>query len=274
MSTRGKAKSTLLGIQGLTGHINVPDWSFIYETSLVKDPGWNIGDRVVLPDGREFRYARASAACISGQGCEFTYTGAFGKYPITTVAVGGREITLADSGSTTVLTHSATYAKDVFRGGYVICHDAAAGNADAQFRGIIGNEASAVNAVVKLYLDGPLHKAVDTTTFTEVFENPYAALRTGTSAALAKAGVPAVEVSTALMYFWVQKDGPVFVAPQTSDVGGHGGMGCNWRHDGSIEAIEIALGIASVPAADSTQYAGYTLLGSQAGNGPLFMLKG
>jgi len=271
---RGKAKSTLLGIQGVVGHKDAPDWSFIYEASLTKMPNYNIGDKVELPDGLEFRYAKSAAACISGQGCEFTAVGAFGKYPITTVAIGGREVTLANSGSTTVLTHAAAYAKDVFRGGYVVFHDIAAGNADAQFRGIIGNEYSAINAVVKLYLDGPLHKAILTNTFTEVFENPYAALRTGTSAALAKAGVPAVEVSAASMYFWVQKAGPVFVAPQTSAVGAHGGMGCNWRHDGSVEAIEVGLGITTVPAADSTQYAGHTLLGSMSGNGPLFMLKG
>ena len=271
---KGKAKSTLLGIQGIVGHKDVPDWGFIYEASLIKDPKWNIGDRVVLPDGREFRYAKSVAACISGQGCEFTATGAFGKYPITTVAVGGREVTLADSGSTTVLTHAAAYAEDVFRGGYVVFHDIAAGNADAQFRGIIGNAYSAINAVVKLYLDGPLHKAILTNTFTEVFENPYAALQTSASAALAVAGVPAVEVSAANMYFWVQKAGPVFVAPATSAVGGHGGMGCYWRHSGTVEAIEVALGISTVPAADSTQYAGHTLLGSMSGNGPLFMLKG
>lgn len=267
---RGKAKSTLLGIQGVVGHKDAPDWSFIYEASLTKDPDWNIGDRVVLPDGREFRYAKSSAACKSGDGCEFTAVGAFGKYPIATVAIGGREVTLADSGSTTVLTHAAAYAKDVFRGGYVVFHD----TPNVQFRGIIGNEYSAINAVVKLYLDGPLHNAINTTTFTEVFENPYAALRTSTSATLAVAGVPAVYVSAANMYFWVQKAGPVFVAPATSAVGGHGGMGCYWRHSGAVEAIEVALGITTVPAADSTQYAGHTLLGSQSGNGPLFMLKG
>jgi len=271
---KGKAKSILLGIQGLVGHKTAPDWGFIYETSLVKSESYNIGDRVVLPDGREFRYAKSSAACISGQGCEFTATGIGAGYPIATVAAGGKQLTLADSGSTTVLTHAAAYAEDVFRGGYVVCHDVAGGNADDQFRGIIGNDYSAINGVLTIYLDGPLHKAVLTNTFTEVFENPYAALRTGTLPALAKAGVPAVEVSTALMYFWVQKAGPVFVAPHASDVGGHGGMGCYWRHDGTVEGIEVALGITTVVANDSTQYAGHTLLGSHSGNGPLFMLKG
>ena len=272
--SKSVARVNYLGGAGLVQSVSQGSWDFIYRTSTVKDPKWNIGDRCVLPDGREFRYARSIGACISGQGCEFTYTGAFSGYPIATVAVDGKTITLSDSGTPTVLTHAAAYAKDVFAGGYVVMHDVAAGNSDAQFRGIVGNAYSAINGVVTLYLDGPLHKAVLTNTFTEVFENPYAALRTGTSAALAKAGVPAVEVSATLMYFWVQKAGPCFVAPQTSDVGAHGGMGCMWRYDGSVEAVEIALGITSVPAADSTQYAGHTLLGSMSGNGPLFMLKG
>ena len=106
-----------------------------------------------------------------------------------------------------------------------------------------------------------------------MFENPYAALRTGTASTLAKAGVPAVEVSAASMYFWVQKAGPVFVAPQTA-VGENGGMGCFWRNDGTVNTAEAALGALTVPAADSSQYAGHALLGTMAGNGPLFMLQG
>lgn len=269
---RGKAKSTLLGIQGLTGHITAPDWGFIYEASLVKDAKWNIGDRVVLPDGREFRYAKSAAACISGQGCEFTATGAIYGYPIATVAKGGKKVTLGDSGSATVLTHAAAYAEDVFRGGYYLSHDHPAGNADAQVRGIVGNDYSAINGVLVLYLDGPLHKAVDTNEFTEIFENPYAAIRTSTSSSLAVAGVPAVEVAAANTYFWVQVSGPCFIAPQSTVINNQ--VGCFWRNDGSLQDAATAYDVDTGTGAIGSQYAGHTLLGNYAGYGPLFMLRG
>ncbi len=269
---QGKWKSFLLGIQGLVGHAQAPDWGFIYEASLVRNPKFNIGDRVVLPDGREFRYAKASAACISGQGCEFTAVGKANIYPITTYAAGSTKITGANNGSTTVLTHAAAFAKDVFRGGYVVCHDVAGGNADDQFRGIVGNDYSAINAVLTLYLDGPLHKAAITNTFTEVFENPYAALRTGTTPNLAKAGVPAVEVSTALMYFWVQKIGPCFVAPQAAVIDNQ--IGCYWRADGSLQDAVTAFATSASDANISMQYAGFTMSGNYAGFGPMFYLQG
>lgn len=271
---KGKAKVNYLGREGVVMPQTTPSWGFIYETSTIKHPKYNIGDRVVLPDGREFRYAKSSAACISGQGCEFTATGAFGKYPIATVAKGGYQVTLANSGSSTVLTHSSIITKDEFRGGYVIFHDIAAGNADAQFRGIIGNDVSAVNAVVTIYLDGPLHKAILTNTFTEVFENPYAALKTSASVLRTVAGVPAVEVSAANMYFWVQKAGPVWVAPKSTVVNNEG-KGCFWRHDGALEGFDTVVNSNhAVPTDDTSQYAGHLIEGDYAGIGPLFMLQG
>ena len=269
---KGKAKVNYVDQEGLVRHRDSGTWDFIYTASLVKDPDWNIGDRVVLPDGREFRYARAAAACISGQGCEFTATGAIYGYPIATVAAGGSQVTLANSGSTTVLTHAAAYAEDVFRGGYVISHDNAGGNADAQFRGILGNDYSAINGVLTLYLDGPLHKAVDTNEFTEVFENPYAALQTSASSYLAVAGVPAVEVSTALMYFWVQKLGPCFVAPQSTVIENE--IDCYWKYDGSVYDASSAYDIDTANATYSLQRAGFTMQGNYAGYGPMFYLQG
>jgi hypothetical protein len=271
---KGKAKVNYLGRSGVVMPQTTPSWDYIYETSTVKHPKYEIGDRVVLPDGREFHYAKSSAACISGQGCEFTATGIIGAgYPAATVAKGGKAVTLANSGSTTVLTHAAAYAKDEFRGAYVVFYDVAAGNADTQFRGVIGNDASAINAVVTVYLDGQLHKAVISNTFTEVFDNPYAALQTSAVDTLPVAGVPAVEVSAANMYFWVQKAGPCWVAPQGTVIGNQG-KGCFWRHDGSLQDFETVCAGLTVPAGDTSQYAGHLIEADYAGTGPLFMLQG
>ncbi len=269
---RGDAKVINMGRTGLVGHDTAPNWSFIYEASLVKDPGWDIGDMVRLADGREFVYAKSIGACISGQGCEFTATGAIYGYPIATYAKGVSKVTIADSGSTTVLTHGSAYAKDVFRGGYYLSHDHPGGNDDAQVRRITGNDASAINAVLTLYLDGPLHKAVSTDEFTEIFENPYAALRTSTSSSLANAGVPAVQVAATLTYFWVQISGPCFIAPQNTVIDNQ--TGCYWRNDGSLQDAATAYDVNTGTGAIGSQYAGHRLIGDYSGYGPLFMLRG
>ncbi len=266
--SKGKAIVDIVRGSGFVGHETAPEWSFIYKASLIKEEKWDIGDHVRLPDGREFVYARSIGACRAGDGCEFTYTGLVSGYPIATYAIGENVVTIANTGSTTVLTHAAAYAENVLKGGYYISHD----TPDVQVRGIIGNAASAINAVLKLYLDGPLFKAVATDTFTEVFENPYAALRLGENNTYAIAGVPAVYVDVALKYFWVQIKGPCFLAAQASV--NTNDIGCGFRKDGSLDGYNhlITNDVDGVTE-ETSQYAGYRILGNQTGNGPLFMLQ-
>jgi len=260
---RGKAKRVLLGIQSLVGHRTAPDWSFIYDVSGTKAPKWEIGDCVVLPDGREYIYAKSSGECASGQSCDFVATG-FQSYstPAEAAAVGDRKVVV------TAGTHAALL-KDALRGGYFVSWPAAKKD---QFRGIIGNDAADEDAEFTIYLDGPLTYAlVAATTGLEVYENPYASLVTGSSAALGKAGVPATYVSEADKYFWVQRLGMGWIAPQDT-VHSKEGVGLMYRHDGSLEALATALAV-TVATNDGTQYAGHRVIGSYTGNGPLIMLK-
>ena len=245
----------------------VENWDFIYEVSTTKNPQYDIGDRVVLPDGREFRYAKSSGECKPGQGCKFTYSGytAYTALGVST-AIGATEITIAAA------THAAL-TQDELRGGYVVIYNDA--TSTGIFRGIVGNDVADANAAFVVYLDGKLAAAcVAGTAATETFQNPYAALVTSNGAhPVSFAGVPAAYVSATGKYFFVQTKGPCWLAPQTSSVGAAGGIGCMFRHDGSLEAVVTAL-TATVPAGDNTQYAGFVLEGSQATNGPLFMLQG
>lgn len=262
---KGKARTTLLNhstglVEGAAGGSS---WAFIYTTSLVKHPNFYPGDVVKLPDGREFVYAKSSGVCASGQSVDFDQTGAIPYATMVAAAVGDLELTF---GAT---THSAI-AADELRGGYCVVWT---GSDHDQFRGVIGNDASAENAAIKIYLDGPVSTAITASHSGEVYENPYASVIEASNAALGKGGVPAVYVSAANMYFWVQKCGPRFVAPQ-SNMNDNGGVGAYFRHDGSLESVEVALGALTVPANDSSQYAGFRIIGSQSGNGPLFMLQG
>ena len=261
---KGKASVNYLGRAGLVSMRDIPDYDFLYKTSLTIDPKWAIGDQLVLPDGREYRYAKSAAACISGQGCEFTDTGFVAYTAFTTAAaVDAREV------SVPAATHDAI-TEDELRGGYAVIYDGSTNN--VQFRGIIGNAASAADVAFTLYLDGTLTEAVTTSSAIEIYENPYSALQTAKTTTLPKAGVPAAKVSAASTFFWVQKNGPAWAAPQTK-VGENGGLGCFWKHDGSLESADTALAVTTATY-DTSQYAGHTLAGTAAGNGPLFMLQG
>lgn len=246
---------------------DIPNWNFIYETSLTKRTDFNVGDKVVLPDGREYRYAKSSAACISGQGCEFTYTGltAYTTFGVA-AAVGDDEVTIA------AVAHAAL-TKDELRGGYICIYVGDTTN-NVMFRGIVGNDAAGSGAAIKIYLDGALDQAVvASTSASEVFRNPYNALRTGTSGDRPKAGVPAIKVSAALTYFFVQIKGLIWVAPQ-ANLGNAGGLTGGFWHDvGNVSDGKTAL-TATIPNAKSCQYAGHVVSGSVSGNGPLFMLQG
>lgn len=266
---KGKAQVNYLGSEGLISSVEASDYSFIYDTSTVKDSRWNIGDRVVLPDGREYRYAKSCGACISGQGAEFTYAG-YTSYTAFGVA--------AAVGDTSVTVPAATHAaltKDELRGGYITIFDGTTNN--TQFRGIIGNDAASANAAFVAYLDGPLTEAVvAATSACETFQNPYGALQTGTMNYNPKAGIPAVKITAANVYFWVQIKGFVWGAPQggklgTTEGGYVGGM---WSDVGNISDVSTSLNGATVPAGRGTQYAGYAVLGDADNIGPLFCLQG
>lgn len=264
---KGKAKVNYVDQTGDVTHSSAPTWDFLYATSTVKDPEWNIGDHVHLPDGREFVYAKSGSAVIASEACYFAAAG-YTAYTalVVAAAIGDKSVTVPAA------THAAL-TEDELRGGYINIFTGGSDNQDQQFRGIIGNDAAAANALFKVYLDASLTSALTAGIGIETFQNPYANLtHTAGSPSLAKAGVPAVYVSAASKYFWVQKRGPIFCNPQ-ADVIDNEGLGCMWRADGSLDSMATALGV-TIPTVSGTQYAGHIIEGSYSGNGPLFMLQG
>ncbi len=266
---KGKARTTMLAhTSGLVeGSAGGSSWGFIYQTSTVQPSGYFVGDRVILPDGREFRLAKSSTVLNTSEACHFDQTGII-AYTAAVIA--------AAIGATTVVVPAATHAAlatDELRGGYVTIFGSVSDGADMMFRGIVGNSVSVANAAVTLYLDGPLDVAVDTSSAYEVWQNPYQSLgHTTGSPTLGKVGPPAVYVDAADKYFWVQIRGPIFQNPQATLIENEG-LGGNWRGDGSLDSVANALG-ATVPDVSTTQYAGYRMVGDAANNGPLFMLQG
>lgn len=255
---KGKCKVNYLGREGLIQSADAPDYSFIYETSLTKHPTYNIGDRVVLPDGRVFRYALSGAACNSGLGVAF-----YKADPVisaTTVAaaqaIGDKVITIA----------SQTLAVDALRGGYLILGGAAT---TAQIRQIIGNTVCS-SSTVTIYLDAPLDQAVTTSTYVEACYNPYSDLRSGNMGGDASwAGLAAAYVSAASKYFWVQTWGPTWCSPQAA-VQATAYVRCvYWRHDGSLDVQNLN---GTLKAYVTDQCAGFVIGRGSTQGPPLIML--
>jgi hypothetical protein len=250
------------------------DYGFIYKTSLVRDERFYPGYECRVPGVGNFVYSKSAAACLSGQAAEFTNTGVISITTLSTaqsVAAGsgaiGSKIVEIPTTAHSVLT------EDQLRGGFAVIYNGTNNNVD--FRQIVGNDASADGTAFTIYLAAGVTQAITTSSKVEVFENPYAALQTAASTTLAKAGVPAAPVAATLTYFWTQVGSfPSFcwVAPHDATVGENGGIGCFWRHSGTVEAADDAFGITA-EANCTSQYAGHTVIGTFSGNGPLFNLK-
>ncbi len=273
--SKGTNRTQYLAQTGMVAGQRHRLWDFIYRTSLEKDPLYNVGDTVRLPDKREFTYARSildpggiSVVLSTIEACGFA--GAQGTVGWTsatdTVAVG----------STTVTVPAASHdelAVDELRNGYVHIHGSATDGADSMNRGLLGNDASADGAALKLYLDAATDIEIDSSSAYEVFENPYAAVTWAAGSVYAKAGVPAAYVAASLTYVWVQTRGPIWCNSHGTVIENEG-MGCMWRSDGSLDSVAYSLGNPTVPDVGTTQYAGHRILGDNANNGPLFMLQG
>ncbi len=269
---KGIARVNYLGDAGLVQGTSTSPWAYIYKSSTVRDPKWYPGDRTVLPDGSEYTYAKSYGICHAAEACQFDHVGVIAYIAATAVAIGATELTVPAQ------THTAAIEKDELRGGYVNIFANDTDNATQMFRRIVGNDESAINAAVKVYLDGPTDIVIATDSGIEIFENPWmriSASGSGGSAAngnvdKGKAGVAAIYIGAADIFFWVQVTGPRFVNPQSNVVDNMTGV--YWRADGSIEA-EIATGSKDT-SYNTSQYAGHILMGNYSDNGPIIKLMG
>lgn len=235
----------------------------LYEVDLTQN--YEIGAVEKKPDGREFRYCKSTAAGVMrpDMGCNFTDTG-YTAYTVFVVsaAIGATEVTVPAA------THAAL-TKNALRGGYITIFDTL-GVVTYQ---IVGNDAADANTLFKVTLDMPLAATVTSADYCETYKNPWGIIAQSTDTTLPKAGVPVASVSAAANYFWLQTKGIKFINPQPACGADNGGIEVFWRHDGSLQKGETALG-ATVPAYDLNQSAGIVIAGSTTGNGPLIALKG
>lgn len=245
---------------------NVPNVNFLYTVSTTKNPEYEVGYSVVLGDRREFIYCKSLGdnALFTAEACAFTDVGQVPYVTATAVAAGKSELTVPAQ------THAAAFEVDELRGGFLTIFQ----GSKTQFKGIVGNDYSAISAAVKVYLDSDLTVKVTTSHSYEVFGNPYMYMdqKTGYGANIGYGGPPMEYVSAAENYFWMQIKGARFIAPSSS-VNGKEAAGIGWSGNGAVDAYATSM-TGSVPDGSSSQYAGYRIAGSQSGNGPLIFLQG
>ncbi len=241
--------------------VDVGYWDFLYQKSTVINPNFYPGDRVVLPDGRVFRYGREHASTDLNPLAVEAGTGICGTGNLSDDGVSASTNRAQVVGDRELRFASQTFAKDELRGGYVVIYSTVL----YQQAGIIGNNACSSSALT-VYLDRPLNGAVTSSQFCEILPNPYYFLGRDADSYNSVLGIPMVTPSTA-EYFWLQTWGPLWVNPGASGgIGGGGGErqvvfwvdGTLRLHDNSYKG---------------TQHAGFILNMDSSGNvGPPFIM--
>jgi len=235
--SKGKARVNYLGGAGLVQSDTAPNIDFLYRASTVKDPKWNLGDRVVLADGRVFRYGLCGYSLTDMKGACYSYNLLVTEKDAIAVAasVGDKyvDITFADTDG---VDNDGVIAEDELRGGYISFYR----DTTRQQRGIIGNTARANGDTsnTRVYLDASLVTAVNEDDDIEVLANPYSDLRGGAGGEAfgiwcSVMGMPNVLATTG-QYFWIQTWGPFRISPTGVELGVNqgermfvfGGNGC------------------------------------------------
>jgi hypothetical protein len=249
----GKARVLHPHRAGLVGHDTAPDWGFLYATSSIQDPDWDIGDRVVLPDGRVYRYGKAAGALNPKFGAKNSVTFLDSDNTSAAAEIGDTEITIDLNGTSEHADYFGT--KDGMVGGYFSQPD----TAHAQFRQIVGHPAGVSGDTIKVKLDAPLTKAIVTNSFCEFMPNPYKFLNQDDSFLSSVMGMPN-EIIASGSFGWIQTWGPKWCNPQLAGIG-----------SGSNDRLVVFNSTGSVTQAlngttETFQVAGYIIDKTASGN--------
>lgn len=223
--SRGQLTTIRVYEGGSYGHEIASDLGFLYQSSAIKDPRFEIGDRVPLADGRVFRYAKAGTTVGSMKRAVYGYNQLVARNstitcrPASIIAAGATSAVFTCT-TTIGVDGTGVIAEDALRGGYISFYSS---SADRPQRGIIGNSALASGGTsITLYFDAPIKTAIPAGVATEILANPYSDVRTSESTQYgvycSALGMPNV-VATNGDYFWIQTWGPFRITPTGAALG-------------------------------------------------------
>lgn len=245
-----------VGEGGQVYRTDIPgSYDFLYQASLTRDPQWLIGDRVVLQDGRTFRYAYASGTCnpeVGAYKAKKSNTVAVAPTQATGAGVvGSRTVTVTIDTEIGVLTTGVLSANEL-AGGYVVVGNG--GGQHPQMRRIVSHPALATaGGSLTITLDAPLVTAVTVATTTiELMENPFYCVKADMSGGdyVTYLGVPA-RVLTTGQYGWIQTKGIAWITSDGHTCDSAGDRTIVWVGNGSVVSsndvtVEDGIRIAGV----------------------------
>ena len=232
----------------------------VYSTGTVKkhlfSTRYRVGDRV-------YKYGKAAAALIPKKGAKNNgaYSGVTGG-SVTARAPGDIWVDNLLDGTTGGSTWFGT--KNNMVGGFWSQPD----TANSQFRIITGHEKGANGAIIKVYLDGPITRAMIATSFMELAQNPYAQLTQADNKYTSVMGVPTTAIASS-SFGWFQTWGPCWLNPNTPVADTVNWRTVVWRSEGSIQSFDDAIGEAG------HQVAGFVIDNTSPGsdNPPFIFLQ-
>lgn len=162
------------------------------------NPSHDLGERMVTPDGREFRYVRAGAsALVTGNLLQGRAQATDSQSLIVAAAAIG-DLTVTTTDTTTVTANE-------FAGGYLVVTGEAGTGRGEVYR--IKSHPAATSAVVTLTLEDPIQVALNASTQVDLVHNQYnGVIQCPTTLTGAPVGV-AINDITANQYGWIQTKG-------------------------------------------------------------------
>jgi len=261
---RGTGKVEIIGANRTGQEHGLND--FVYDVTTAKSPLYNVGDRVLLPNGKVFYHSYSGGMCYTGRGNVFYNTisssadGIDYSVLAEAAAAGDRSVLMTNQGT-------AAITLDQFRNGQIVLKPTeSTTDAELMFRGVVGNTADAStghDGTVRIYLDAKLTVAMLATNYAFVMPSPYTDIRyaDASGGGLSFAGLAAAYVSAASKYFWTQTWGMAWIAPQSGVGAASLYRECYWRHDGSVDTH------ANINSNVTDQRAGFVMDNNADGNG-------
>jgi hypothetical protein len=230
-------------------------------TSTTEDLGLVIGTRMILPDGRVFRYAFANGAIGVGTGVQSSIALANADTDLVpaAAAVGDKSITVTFGTSP-----NTDVAKDDYANGYIFVNNEAGEGYVYRIRGTDAHVAADVSAspAVPIYLmDGdPVKVALTTSSKVGLVANPYMHVITSPTTQTARCVGFAAAGAADNAYFWAQTWGEaavladgtlvIFRPLRVSD----GTAGAVEEYSSQTDAEEQVVGFATNFLSATTEY--------------------
>ncbi len=231
---------------------------------------YDLGQRMILEDGRVFIYAKAGAAITrTDLGVKNGLPQGVAQRAVAAAAAIGAKSATITCASPDGASADGNIVADEFKGGYILFFTTGAtAPYDKQIRRIVSNTAGTTSIVFTF--DRGLEIALATATSkAEIMASPYKHVVVDSTIRYPVVGIPSV-LATSGQYLWIQTWGICWMSLQAG-VGKDGQIGATFRHDGSLSEA-----LSTVSGTITNQYAGFCIASSRDAAtqaAPFFMLQ-